>query len=76
MPSTTNLEEEEIVDAPGNVGHVPMPEQVKRPNPWMVMMMMMMMVMVMVMTMMMMMMKSNTLDMEQVKKILLACGGC
>jgi hypothetical protein len=30
-PSTTNLEEEEIVDALGNA---PMPEQVKRPNPW------------------------------------------
>ena len=33
-PSTTNLEEEEIVDAPGNDGNASMPEQVKRPNPW------------------------------------------
>jgi len=32
--STTNLEEEEIVDAPGNDGNASMPEQVKRPNPW------------------------------------------
>ena len=32
-PSTTNLEEEEIVDAPGNDGNASMPEQVKRPNP-------------------------------------------
>ena len=31
-PSTTNLEEEEIVDAPGNDGNASMPEQVKRPN--------------------------------------------
>jgi hypothetical protein len=30
-PSTTNLEEEEIVDAPGNGGNASMPEQVKRP---------------------------------------------
>jgi hypothetical protein len=29
MPSTTNLEEEEIMDAPGNNGNVSMPEQVK-----------------------------------------------
>jgi hypothetical protein len=42
-PSTTNLEEEEIVDAPGNDGNASMPGQVKRPNPWMMMMMMMMM---------------------------------
>jgi len=49
-PSTKNLEEEEIVDAPGNDGNPSMPEQVKRPNPWRKMMMMMMM----------MMMKSNT----------------
>ena len=34
-PSTTNLEEEEIVDAPGNDGNASMPEQVKRPNPCM-----------------------------------------
>jgi hypothetical protein len=33
-PSTTNLEEEEIVDAPGNNGNASMPEQFKRPNPW------------------------------------------
>jgi hypothetical protein len=40
-PSTTNLEEEETVDAPGNDGNASMPEQVKRPNPWGKMMMMM-----------------------------------
>ena len=40
-PSNTNLEEEEIVDAPGNDGNASMPEQVKRPNPWRKMMMMM-----------------------------------
>jgi hypothetical protein len=39
-PSTTNLEEEEIVDSPGNDGNESMPEQVKRPNPWRKMMMM------------------------------------
>jgi hypothetical protein len=39
-PSTTNLEEEEIVDASGNDGNAPMPEQVKRPNPWRKIMMM------------------------------------
>jgi hypothetical protein len=33
-PSTTNLEEEEIVDAPGNDNNASMPEQVKRPYPW------------------------------------------
>jgi hypothetical protein len=38
MPSTTNLEGEEIVEAPGKDGKVSMPEKVKRPNPWMVMM--------------------------------------
>ena len=43
-PSTTNLEEEEIVDPPGNDGNASMPEQVKRPNPWRKMMMMMMMI--------------------------------
>ena len=42
-PSTTKLEEEEIVDALGNDGNASMPEQVKRPNPWRKMMMMMMM---------------------------------
>jgi hypothetical protein len=34
MPLTTNPEEEEIVDVPGNDGNESMPEQVKRPNPW------------------------------------------
>jgi len=38
-PSTTNLEEEDNVDAPGNDGNVSMPEQVERPNPWRKMMM-------------------------------------
>jgi hypothetical protein len=38
--STTNREEEEIVDAPGNDGNASMPEQVKRRNPWRKMMMM------------------------------------
>ena len=33
-PSTTNLEDEETVDVPGNDGRASMPEQVKRPNPW------------------------------------------
>ena len=33
-PSTTDLGEEGIVDAPGNDGKGSMPEQVKRPNPW------------------------------------------
>jgi hypothetical protein len=50
--STTNLEDEEIVDAPGNDGNASMPEQVKRPNPWrkmtMIRMMMMMVVVVVV----------------------------
>jgi hypothetical protein len=32
-PSTTNLEEEEIVDAPENDGNASMPEPVKQPNP-------------------------------------------
>jgi len=41
-PSTTNLEEDEIVDAPGNDGNASMPEEVKRPNPWRKMMMMIM----------------------------------
>jgi len=40
-PLTTNLEDEEIVDAPGNDGNASMPEQVKPPNPWRKMMMMM-----------------------------------
>jgi hypothetical protein len=34
-PSTTKVEEEEIMDAPENDGIASMPEQVKRPNPWM-----------------------------------------
>jgi len=38
-PSTTNLEEQEIVDALGNDGKASMPEQVNRPNPWRKMMM-------------------------------------
>jgi len=38
-PSNTNLEEEEIVDDPGNDGNASMPEQIKRPNPWRKMMM-------------------------------------
>jgi hypothetical protein len=42
-PSNTNLEVEEIVDAPGNEGNGSMSEQVKRPVPWRKMMMMMMM---------------------------------
>jgi hypothetical protein len=32
-PSTTNLEGQEILDAPGKDGNASMPEQVKRPNP-------------------------------------------
>jgi len=43
-PSTTNLEEEEIVDAPGNDGNASMPEQMKRHNPCRKMMMMMMLI--------------------------------
>jgi len=43
MPSTTKLEEKETVDDPGNDGNASMPEQFKRPNPWINMMMMMMM---------------------------------
>jgi len=39
-PSTTNLEEEEIADAPGNYGNASMPEQFKRPNSWRKVMMM------------------------------------
>jgi hypothetical protein len=33
-PSTINLEEEEIVDAPGNDGNMSRPKQVKQPNLW------------------------------------------
>jgi hypothetical protein len=40
-PSTTNLEEEEIVDASGNDGNASMPEEIKRPNARREMMMMM-----------------------------------
>jgi hypothetical protein len=40
MPSTTNPEGEEIVDAPGKDGNASMLQQVKRPNPWRKMMMM------------------------------------
>jgi len=32
-PSTTNLEEEEIVDALGNDDNASMPEEIKLPNP-------------------------------------------
>jgi len=39
-PSTTNLEEEEIVEAPRSNDNASMPKQVKRPNPWRKMMMM------------------------------------
>jgi hypothetical protein len=39
MPSRTNPEEEETVDAPGNDGNASIPEQVKRPNAWWKMMM-------------------------------------
>jgi hypothetical protein len=38
-PSTTNLEGEEMVDAPENYGNALMQEQVERPNPWMKLMM-------------------------------------
>ena len=38
--STTNLEEEDIVEALRNDGNASMPEQVNRPNPWRKMMMM------------------------------------
>ena len=34
MPSTTNLEEEEIVDDLRNDGNASMPEQVNLPKPW------------------------------------------
>ena len=44
MSSTTNLEEEEIMDTAGNDGNASIPEQFKRPNPWRKMMMMMMMI--------------------------------
>jgi hypothetical protein len=42
-PSTTTLEGREIVDAPGKDDNASMPEQGKRPNPWMMMTSMMMM---------------------------------
>ena len=47
-PSTTNPEEEEIVDAPGKDGNASMPEQVKRPNPCRKMMVVMIMMMMMI----------------------------
>jgi hypothetical protein len=40
-PSATNLEKEEIVDAPRNDGNASMPEEVNRPNLWRKMMMIM-----------------------------------
>ena len=42
MLSSTNLEEEETVDAAGNEGNASMPEQFKRPNTCRMIMMMMM----------------------------------
>jgi hypothetical protein len=39
-PSTTNLEEEEIVEAPVNDGNESIPEEFKGPNTWRKMMMM------------------------------------
>jgi hypothetical protein len=42
--STTNLKEEEIVDALGNNGNESTPEQVNRTNPWRKMTMMMTMI--------------------------------
>ena len=41
-PSTTNPEDEEIVDAAGNDGNASMPEQFKRPNLWTKIIMMLM----------------------------------
>jgi hypothetical protein len=41
MPSTTSLEEEEIVAALGKDGNTSMMEEVNRPNPWWKMMIMM-----------------------------------
>jgi hypothetical protein len=41
MPSTTDHEEEDIVDASVKDGNMSKPEQVNRPNPWRKMMMMM-----------------------------------
>jgi hypothetical protein len=38
-PSTTNLEGEGIMDAPGKDGNASIPQQVKRPNPCRKMMM-------------------------------------
>jgi len=43
-PSTTKLEGEKIVEAPGKDDNASMPEQIKRPNAWRKMMMVMMMV--------------------------------
>jgi hypothetical protein len=39
-PSTTNLEEQVIMDALGYDDKASMPEQINRPNQWMMMMMM------------------------------------
>jgi len=39
-PSTTNPENQEIMDAPRHAGNASMSEQVKGPNPWRKMMMM------------------------------------
>ena len=39
MPSTTNLEEVEILDDLGKDGNASMPEQVNQPKPWGKMMM-------------------------------------
>jgi hypothetical protein len=41
MPLTTNLEGEEIVDAPEKDDNASMQEPVKRPNTWRMMMMLM-----------------------------------
>jgi len=43
MPSATNLEEEEIVDALGNDDSTSIPGQFSRPNPWRKLMMMIIM---------------------------------
>jgi hypothetical protein len=42
-PSNTNLEKEEIVDAPGSDDNASMPEHVRLPNTWRMIMMMMLM---------------------------------
>jgi hypothetical protein len=45
-PTTTNLEEQEIVDALRSEGNMSTPEQVNRPNPWRKKMMMMILMMI------------------------------